>query len=106
MQTSPAVKFLKRNTMVIALVLVIIIFSIATGGKILLPQNINNLISQNGYVFVLASGMLLCILTGGTIDLSVGSVVCFTRGVGALLGSPCHTVCACVRSHFIVYDSV
>ena len=85
MQTSPAVKFLKRNTMVIALVLVIIIFSIATGGKILLPQNINNLISQNGYVFVLASGMLLCILTGGNIDLSVGSVVCFTMGVGALL---------------------
>ena len=85
MQTSPAVKFLKRNTMVIALVLVIIIFSITTGGKILLPQNINNLISQNGYVFVLASGMLLCILTGGNIDLSVGSVVCFTMGVGALL---------------------
>ncbi len=85
MQTSAAVKFLKRNTMVIALVLVIIIFSIATGGKILLPQNINNLISQNGYVFVLASGMLLCILTGGNIDLSVGSVVCFTMGVGALL---------------------
>ena len=28
------------------------------------------------------------------------------RGVGALLGSPCHTVCACVRSHFIVSDSV
>ena len=85
MQTSSSVKFLKKNTMVIALVLVIIIFSITTGGKILLPQNINNLISQNGYVFVLASGMLLCILTGGNIDLSVGSVVCFAMGVGALL---------------------
>ena len=85
MQTNPAVAFLKKNTMVIALVLVIIIFSITTGGKILLPQNINNLISQNGYVFVLAAGMLLCILTGGNIDLSVGSVVCFTMGIGALL---------------------
>ena len=71
--------------MVIALVLVIAIFSITTGGKILLPQNINNLISQNGYVFVLATGMLLCILTGGNIDLSVGSVVCFTMGIGALI---------------------
>ena len=87
MQTSSSVKFIKKNTMVIALVLVIIIFSITTGGKILLPQNINNLISQNGYVFVLASGMLLCILTGGNIDLSVGSVVCFTMGIGALLMS-------------------
>ena len=85
MSNSPAVSFFKKNTMAIALVLVIIIFSVATGGKILLPQNINNLISQNGYVFVLASGMLLCILTGGNIDLSVGSVVCFTMGIGALI---------------------
>lgn len=29
--------------------------------------------------------MLLCILTGGNIDLSVGSVVCFTGAIGALL---------------------
>ena len=49
------------------------------------PQNITNLISQNAYVFILATGMLLCILTGGNIDLSVGSVVCFTGAIGALL---------------------
>ena len=85
MSTNPVFGFVKKNTMVIALVLVIAIFSITTGGKILLPQNINNLISQNGYVFVLATGMLLCILTGGNIDLSVGSVVCFTMGIGALI---------------------
>jgi putative multiple sugar transport system permease protein len=36
-------------------------------------------------VFVLATGMLLCILTGGNIDLSVGSVVCFVGTVGAVL---------------------
>jgi putative multiple sugar transport system permease protein len=29
--------------------------------------------------------MLLCILTGGNIDLSVGSVVCFTGGIGAVM---------------------
>ena len=68
--------------MVIALVVVVIFFAIATGGGSLKPGSINNLISQNGYVFVLASGMLLCILTGGNIDLSVGSVVCFTAAVG------------------------
>ena len=72
----------KKYTMVIVLVLVIIIFSIGTNGRMLLPANINNLIAQNAYVFVLATGMLLCILTGGNIDLSVGSVVCFVGAVG------------------------
>ena len=42
----------------------------------------SNLMLQNGYVLVLACGMLLCILTGGNIDLSVGSVVCFVAAVG------------------------
>lgn len=73
----------QKYTMIIVLVLVTLFFTWGTQGKILYPQNINNLISQNAYVFVLATGMLLCILTGGNIDLSVGSVVCF---VGALCG--------------------
>ena len=76
---------LKKYSMVIALVLVIIFFQIATQGKILFAQNINNLISQNAYVFVLAAGMLLCILTGGNIDLACGSVVCFVGGLGAVM---------------------
>ena len=71
--------------MIIALVLVTSFFAWRTGGKILLPQNITNIISQNAYVFILATGMLLCILTGGNIDLSVGSVVCFVGTVGAVL---------------------
>ena len=78
---------LKKYTMVIALVVVIGIFYVGTKGTILLPQNINNLLSQNAYVFVLATGMLMCILTGGNIDLSVGSVVCFVGGIGAVLMS-------------------
>ena len=77
--------FLKKYTMVLALIVVAIFFSVTTGGRILYPQNINNLISQNGYVFVLAAGMLMCILTGGNIDLAVGSVVCFTGAVGVVL---------------------
>ena len=85
MQTKSAKAFFKKNTMIIALVVVILFFYWQTGGKILLPQNINNLFSQNAYVFVLGTGMLLCILTGGNIDLSVGSVVCFTGGIGAVM---------------------
>ncbi len=76
---------MKKYTMIIVLVLVTAFFTWKTGGKILLPQNISNLIAQNAYVFVLATGMLLCILTGGNIDLSVGSVVCFVGAVGATL---------------------
>lgn len=75
----------QKYTMIIVLVLVALFFTWGTKGKILFPQNINNLISQNAYVFVLATGMLLCILTGGNIDLSVGSVVCFVGAVGGVL---------------------
>jgi len=77
--------FLKKNTMIIVLIIVVAFFSWRTGGAILLPMNVSNLISQNAYVFILATGMLLCILTGGNIDLSVGSVVCFVGAVGATL---------------------
>ena len=85
MKSGGALAIAKKNTMLIALVAVIIFFSISTQGKILYAQNINNLISQNGYVFVLAAGMLLCILTGGNIDLAAGSVVCFTGAIGAVM---------------------
>lgn len=77
--------FVQKYTMIIALVLVTVFFAWRTDGKILMPQNITNIISQNAYVFVLATGMLLCILTGGNIDLSVGSVVCFVGTVGAVM---------------------
>lgn len=77
--------FIQKYTMIIALVLVTGFFAWRTNGKILMPQNITNIISQNAYVFVLATGMLLCILTGGNIDLSVGSVVCFVGTVGAVM---------------------
>ncbi len=78
-------EFVKKYTMIIVLVLVVLFFAIQTQGTILLPMNVSSLISQNAYVFVLATGMLLCILTGGNIDLSVGSVVCFVGAIGAVL---------------------
>ena len=85
MQKYKVGEFFQKYTMVIALVVVTAFFALRTGGKTLFPANINNLIAQNAYVFVLAAGMLLCILTGGNIDLSVGSVVCFAAAVGAVL---------------------
>lgn len=74
---------LKKNTMVFALILVVCIFTIITRGALLSPSNVTNLFSQNSYVVILAVGMLFCILTGGNIDLSVGSIVAL---VGAVAG--------------------
>ena len=77
--------FIKKYTMVIALVAVFILFSFLTQGRLLYPQNMSNLMLQNSYVLVLACGMLLCILTGGNIDLSVGSTVCLVGALAAQL---------------------
>ena len=78
---------LKSNTMLFVLVGVMILFEVLiriTGhGSLFAPANVTNIIRQNAYVAILATGMLLCILTGGNIDLSVGSVVAL---VGALAG--------------------
>lgn len=51
----------------------------------LYPQNLSNLLLQNAYVVILSCGMLLCILTGGNIDLAVGSVVCLVGAIAAQL---------------------
>lgn len=85
MTKKPNLAWIQKYTMIIVLVLVLLFFTWGTDGRILSPQNITNLIAQNTYVFVLATGMLLCILTGGNIDLSVGSVVCFVGAVGATM---------------------
>ncbi len=73
---------LKKYGMLIALVVLIVFFSIVTGGVMLLPTNITNIVQQNSYILILAIGMLFCILTGN-IDLSVGSIVAL---VGAVAG--------------------
>ena len=79
------IDFLTKNSMTIALVAVFILFAALTNGRLLFAQNMSNLLLQNGYVLVMACGMLLCILTGGNIDLSVGSVICMVGGLAAVL---------------------
>ena len=71
--------------MVIALVVVFILFAFLTDGRLVYAQNLSNLMLQNGYVLVMACGMLLCILTGGNIDLSIGSVICMVGGLAAVM---------------------
>lgn len=74
---------MRQYAMLIVLVAIIIFFEIITDGILLKPQNVTNLVLQNSYVIILATGMVLCILTGGNIDLSVGSIVAF---IGAIAG--------------------
>ncbi|HEY9308718.1 MAG TPA: multiple monosaccharide ABC transporter permease [Microbacterium sp.] len=73
---------LGKNGIFIALIAVVALFAILTNGIILRPQNISNLVVQNGYILVLAIGMVMVIIAGH-IDLSVGSVAAF---VGACSG--------------------
>ncbi|OIH95175.1 multiple monosaccharide ABC transporter permease [Curtobacterium sp. MCBA15_001] len=59
--------------MVIALIALLIFFSITTQGLILEPTNVINLFLQYSYILILALGMVMVIIAGH-IDLSVGSV--------------------------------
>ncbi len=65
---------MKQYGMFFALIAIYVVFGFLTKWANATPMNINNLIMQNGYVVILAIGMLLCVLTGN-IDLGVGSVV-------------------------------
>ena len=75
---------LKQYGMVFAMLIIFIIFYALTGGTNATPMNINNLIMQNSYVIILATGMLLCVLTGN-VDLGVGSYVALCGAVAAKL---------------------
>lgn len=74
---------IKQYGMVIALVAIFLLFNIFTNGKNASPMNINNLVMQNGYVVIMATGMLLCVLTGN-VDLGVGSIVALTGAISAI----------------------
>lgn len=72
-------QIVKRNmrqyAMLIALLVIMVLFQVLTDGVLLKPINVHRLIQQNSYILILAMGMMLCILSGGHIDLSVGSIV-------------------------------
>ena len=75
----------KQYTMILVLVALTVFFQISTKGILLLPQNVSNLVQQNAYVVILAVGMMICIISGGNVDLSVGSVVAFIGAICATL---------------------
>ena len=81
-------KVFKENitqySMIIALVGIMIFFQIASGGNLLKPLNITNLILQNSYILILAIGMLL-VIVAFQIDLSVGSIAAVVGALGGIM---------------------
>src|SRR3954470_18724149 len=74
----------RQSGIYIAFGLIVALFTVLTGGALLQPQNISNIIVQNSYILILAIGMILIIIAGH-IDLSVGSVVAACGAVAAVL---------------------
>ena len=75
---------IREYGMLLALVIVMIFFQVATDGILMKPINITNLVLQNSYIIVMALGMLL-IIVANAIDLSVGSVAAFIGAIAAVL---------------------
>ena len=75
-------KNIQTYTILIALVLIWVVFAIATEGGYVSPQNISNLFRQMSVTSLMAAGMVLVIVTGG-IDLSVGRLAGFVSVVVA-----------------------
>lgn len=75
---------MRQYAMLIALIVITAFFGLLTDGILLMPRNVSKLIYQNSYILILAVGMVLCILTGGHIDLSVGSILALVSASSAL----------------------
>lgn len=73
----------RQAGMLVALLIAVGFFWLTTNGVMLRSLNVTNLFLQNGYIIVMALGMLLVIVIGH-IDLSVGSVAAFTGAVAAV----------------------
>ena len=74
---------LRQNGIFLALLGLIIFFAATTpNAASITPTNWSNLVVQNGYILVLAIGMVMIIIAGH-IDLSVGSLAAF---IGAVAG--------------------
>ncbi|MDO4258352.1 MAG: sugar ABC transporter permease [Actinomycetaceae bacterium] len=83
---------IRQSGIFVAFVAIVGLFSVLSP-TFLSPSNINNIVQQYSYVFILTIGMLFVIVLG-QIDLSVGSVVAVTGAIAGLLiiknGVPWH----------------
>lgn len=77
-------KHMREYGLLFALVAIMVFFQIVTGGVLMRPVNITNLVLQNSYIIIMAFGMLM-VIVAGHIDLSVGSVMGFVGALAAVM---------------------
>jgi ribose transport system permease protein len=76
--------WVEKGTLFIAMVIFIVIFSVASGGKYASPANLLNVLIAAAPTGIVAVGMTFVILGAG-IDLSVAGIMVLTAIVGALM---------------------
>ncbi|MEN1966670.1 sugar ABC transporter permease [Lentibacillus sp. N15] len=95
--------------MYIALIIIMIIFTILTNGQFLSSRNISNLLDSAGYIAVLAVGVMLVIVIRH-IDLSIGFLAGFLGAIAAILlmqaGLPVYIVIPIILVLGIVAGSI
>jgi len=82
-------EYVRRYTMLIALISIWIIFWALTQGVFFSPRNLSNLFLQTSSVAIIAIGMTLIIVTRN-IDLSVGSVAALAGAIAAYMQVQLH----------------
>ncbi|MGH1412988.1 MAG: multiple monosaccharide ABC transporter permease [Pelagimonas sp.] len=75
---------MREYGLLFALIAIMVFFQIMTGGTLLRPINLTNLLLQNSYIVIMALGMLI-VIVAGHIDLSVGSVMGFVGALAAVM---------------------
>ena len=110
---------LRQFGMLFVLVALTILFHVLTGGLVITPTNLMNLLNGNSYILVLAIGMVMVIIVGH-IDLAVGSVAAFVGIVVAiairdwgipwwaaiLLGLALGLMCGAIQGVFVAYVGI
>jgi putative multiple sugar transport system permease protein len=110
---------LRQFGMLFVLVALAIFFHIMTGGLVITPTNMMNLLNGNSYILVLAIGMVMVIVIGH-IDLAVGSVAAFVGIVvaiamrdlslpwwaGILLGLVLGALCGAWQGFWVAYMGI
>ncbi len=71
---------------IVIFVIIVIIFSILTGGQVLTPKNLSNILAQSIPYFICGLGMLFVAAIGGT-DITCGSLVGLAGTFAAMAGT-------------------
>ncbi|MDR1765423.1 MAG: ABC transporter permease [Lachnospiraceae bacterium] len=87
---------IRDHIMYLVLLALVAMFTVATGGTFLKPQNVINVVNQNVYLLVVGVGITFIMLSGG-LDLSIGyqiSTIAVVMGILSRDGAPTAAIMA------------